>query len=89
MIASPTDFNNCPWFNVSVPNDGHVSKGEVGIYPIICYDLTKIGGEKEYVEKDGYYIIHHFDKGGMSIDEINHSRDIYKQILNTFVLKNK
>ncbi len=86
VIASSTDFNNCPWFNVSIPNDGHASKGEVGIYPTSCFDLTKTGGEKEYIEKDGYYIIHHFDSA-MSADEIKYSRDIYKQIINTFVFK--
>lgn len=83
LIASPTDFNGCPWYFVSVPNDGHMTKGEVGIYPISCYDLTKAGGKKEYVEKDGYYIVHHFDEG-MTEEEIKYSKRSYEKIVQTF-----
>lgn len=85
LIASPTDFDGCPWFFVSVPNDGHMTKGEVGIYPMDCYDLTKTGGQKEYIQKDGYYIVHHFDDS-MTEEEIKFSRSVYQKIIDTFIL---
>lgn len=88
LVQSSLNFNNCPWFSISVPNDGHVGKGEIGIYPISCYDLSKSVVIGEYVEKMGYYIIHSFDSKSMTTDEIEYSREIYKKIIDTFTLNN-
>jgi hypothetical protein len=48
------------WDGISNPGDGHRLSGEVGIYPLSCFDITKPTGVNEYTEVDGYYITAHY-----------------------------
>lgn len=93
-FQAPSNWNEssvvqrgCPWFSVGAPNNGMVIKGEVGIYPVSCFDLSKQPKSgSEVFQKNGYYIIYYFDDS-MSAEELKSSRAVFETIKQTFKLK--
>lgn len=85
---SPVDFNGCDWFNLSNnTGDGHRMAGEVGIYPVDCFNLAAAQGRKETTVKNGYYIIAFYDSStGTTEAEILETREVHRKIVQTFLV---
>lgn len=83
---SAVEFEGCDWFNISNDtSDGMRMAGEIGIYPVSCFDMSKSVGHKENTVVDGYYILAYYDQEtGTTENEIRETREVYENVVVTF-----
>lgn len=78
------DFKGCDWYSISNnTSDGHRMAGEIGIYPVSCFDLSKSNGKQQVTTKYGYYIISYYDEDTTPA-EITEVKEVYTKIISTF-----
>lgn len=80
-VESDTKYDGCPWKSIAKPNDGHFSKGEIGVYPTGCFNIDIVGANAEYTTKGNYYIVQYIpdDK-----DDAIETKSAYHQVIATF-----
>ena len=88
-IVSGVDVEGCAWGSVSNnTGDGHRMVGEIGIYPMSCFDLSNANGYADVAEVDGYYILAYYDSSvGTTPREKLQTKEVFRRIVDTFSVR--
>lgn len=86
QVNDQLDFDGCIWDSISVGKpDGMRMAGEIGIYPMDCFDIKFASGRKEVLEVDGYYIVAFYDTAtGTTDEEIVKTKETIEILAKTF-----
>lgn len=86
IVADPFNADGCIWDSVANDtSDGHRMAGEIGIYPMMCYNPDISLGKRDITQKDGYYIISYYDiQTGTTEEEIEETKNVYKELVRSF-----
>jgi hypothetical protein len=81
--------NGCQWVSVSNDtSDGLRMAGEIGVYPVSCFDINNANGYQENTIIEGFYILTFYDaESGTTAAEIAETIDVYNTIVSTFAAR--
>lgn len=90
IVNNQTSIGGCLSDGISNDtSDGHRMAGEIGIYKKSCFNLANAMGKKEFIEKNGYYIIAFYDReSGTTAAEELETKAVYVKVVATFALRN-
>lgn len=85
-IESALPQTDCPWYFIANDSsDGHRMAGEIGIYPIRCFDLANAGGYQQISSIDGYYVLAYYDaQTGTTEAEIAETKTAFDLVTKSF-----
>jgi len=86
-IDNPITVDECPWDTIVFESNGLVSRGEIGIYPASCFDISLHEGTyRERADIDDYYIVAYYEEPapGANIENIQLTKDAFAEVKRSF-----